>query len=71
WGWTQMHAECGQAQTEEKMCLPRRAERCIDAQCPTFKCCTNEALMTSDIVTRDMSIDQPAHVFNDSLNYCY
>lgn len=58
-----MHAECGQAQTEGKMCLPRRAERCIDAQCPTFKCCTNEALMTSDIVTWDMSIDQSAHVF--------
>lgn len=48
-----MHAECGQAQTEGKMCLPRRAEECIDAQCPTFKCSTNEALMTSDIVTRD------------------
>lgn len=74
-GDAQMHAECGRAQTEGKMCLPRRAERCIDAQCPTFKCSTNEAPMTSDIVTRDMSIDQrAAHVFfffNDSLNYFY
>lgn len=63
-----MHAECGQAQTEGKMCLP---ERCIDAQCPKFKCPTNEALMISDIVARDISIDQPAHIFNDSLNYFY
>lgn len=63
WGGGHMHAECGQAQTEGKMCLPRRAKRCIDAQCPTFKCSTNEALMSSDIVTGDMSIDQSAHVF--------
>lgn len=40
-------------------------------QCATFKCATNEALMTSDIVARHMSIDQPAHVFNDGLNYFY
>lgn len=36
-GWTQMHAECGPAQTEEKMCLPRHAQACIDARRPTFK----------------------------------
>lgn len=58
-----MHAERGLAQTEGKMCLRRRAERRIDVQRPTFKCSTNEALMSSDIVTRDMSIDQSAHGF--------
>lgn len=70
-GWAQMHTECGQAQTEGKMCLPRHAGRCIDAQCPTFKHFKNEGLMSGDIVAGDITIDQLAHIFNDSLKYLY
>lgn len=58
-----MPTEYGQAQTEGKMCLPRHAEACTDARGPIFKCLANDSVMTSDIVARDISIDQPSSHF--------
>lgn len=78
-----MHAECGQAQTEGKMCLPRLAGGPVGEWggarggfasmrvVPYLSAPQNEAPATSDIVTRDMSIDQWARDFNDSLNSFY